>query len=117
MNVSIGHSPLDTATSVADVTLFPSADINTFRTVWISDLHLGTPRCKAVALRNFLQATEAETLYLLGDVIDGWSMGPGWCWTPDQTKVVEEIWAWRRRGTRIIFIPGNHDEHSSELVQ
>lgn len=91
--------------------------INEYRTIWISDFHLGTARCKAQALLEFLRGHRAETLYLVGDIIDGWNMGPGWCWTPEQTAVVEEIWAWRRRGTRIVFIPGNHDENDGELVR
>ena len=91
--------------------------IKEYRSIWISDFHLGTARCQAQGLLDFLQHHRAESLFLVGDIIDGWNMGPGWSWTPQQTAVVEEIWAWRRRGTRIIFIPGNHDENDSELVR
>jgi UDP-2,3-diacylglucosamine pyrophosphatase LpxH len=93
------------------------AGINEYRSIWISDFHLGTPRVKARALLEFLQRHRAENLFLLGDIIDGWSMGPGWCWTPEQTAVVEEIWAWRRQGARIVFIPGNHDQNDGQLVR
>jgi UDP-2,3-diacylglucosamine pyrophosphatase LpxH len=91
--------------------------IREYRTIWISDFHLGTARCKAADLLDFLRNHRAATLFLVGDIIDGWSMGPGWAWTPEQTAVVEEIWAWRQRGARIVFIPGNHDENDSELVR
>ena len=88
-----------------------------FRSIWISDFHLGTVRCKADALLDFLRSHSAETLFLVGDVIDGWNVGPGWCWNAAQTAVVEELWAWRRRGARMIFLPGNHDERSTDMVQ
>ncbi len=88
-----------------------------YRSIWISDFHLGTVRCKAESLLDFLRSHCAETLFLVGDVIDGWNVGPGWCWTAAQTAVIEELWAWRRRGTRMIFMPGNHDERSTEMVQ
>jgi UDP-2,3-diacylglucosamine pyrophosphatase LpxH len=88
-----------------------------YRSIWISDFHLGTPRCKAESLLDFLRSHCAENLFLVGDVIDGWNVGPGWCWDAAQTAVVEELWAWRRRGTRMIFMPGNHDEHNTEMVK
>ena len=88
-----------------------------YRSIWISDFHLGTVRCKAESLLDFLRNHCAENLFLVGDVIDGWNVGPGWCWNAPQTAVIEELWAWRRRGTRMIFMPGNHDERSTEMVQ
>ncbi len=93
-----------------------AAEARHFRSIWISDLHLGTARCKADALLDFLRAHTADTLFLVGDIIDGWCLGPGWCWTAAQTAVVEEIWAWRRRGARLIFLPGNHDEANGNLI-
>jgi len=107
----------DSAETSAGGMPLPQPSVKEYRSIWISDFHLGTPRCKAPALLDFLRGHRAETLFLVGDIIDGWNMGPGWCWTPDQTAVVEEIWAWRRRGTRIIFVPGNHDENDGELVR
>ena len=95
----------------------PAATTNYYRSIWISDLHLGTPRCKAEALYDFLRHHEAENLYLVGDIVDGWVLGPSWYWSPAQTAVVEEVAAWHRRGTRVVFLPGNHDELSAELVQ
>ncbi len=88
-----------------------------YRSIWISDFHLGTVRCKAESLLDFLRSHCAENLFLVGDVIDGWNVGPGWCWDAAQTAVIEELWAWRRRGTRMIFMPGNHDERSTEMVR
>ncbi len=88
-----------------------------FRSIWISDFHLGTARCKAESLLDFLRHHSAENLFMVGDVIDGWNVGPGWCWDAAQTAVVEELWAWRRRGTRIIVMPGNHDERNTDMVR
>jgi UDP-2,3-diacylglucosamine pyrophosphatase LpxH len=81
-----------------------------YRTLWISDLHLGTRGCKAHALHSFLTEVRADKLYLVGDIVDGWNLGPSWYWSAAQNDVVNEINAWRRRGVRIHFLPGNHDE-------
>jgi UDP-2,3-diacylglucosamine pyrophosphatase LpxH len=88
-----------------------------YRSIWISDFHLGTARCKAESLLDFLRSHCADNLFLVGDVIDGWNVGPAWCWDAAQTAVVEELWGWRRRGARMIFIPGNHDEHNSDMIR
>ncbi len=95
----------------------PAATTNYYRSIWISDLHLGTPRCKAEALCDFLRHHRADNLYLVGDIVDGWVLGPSWYWSAAQTAVIEEIAAWRQRGTRVVFLPGNHDEFSADLVQ
>jgi UDP-2,3-diacylglucosamine pyrophosphatase LpxH len=85
---------------------------NVYRSIWISDFHLGTRGCKASTLSSFLRSVKAETLYLVGDIVDGWSLGPSWHWSAAQSDVVTELVAWRRRGTRVVFVPGNHDEIS-----
>lgn len=95
----------------------PAATTNYYRSIWISDLHLGTPRCTAEALYDFLRHHQADNLYLVGDIVAGWVLGPSWHWSPAQTAVVEEIAAWHRRGTRVVFLPGNHDELSVSLAQ
>ncbi|MGZ6176196.1 MAG: UDP-2,3-diacylglucosamine diphosphatase [Candidatus Binataceae bacterium] len=95
----------------------PAATTNYYRSIWISDLHLGTPRCKAEALYDFLRHHQADNLYLVGDIVDGWVLGPSWYWSEAQTAVVQEVAAWHRRGTRVVFLPGNHDEFSADLVQ
>jgi DNA polymerase II small subunit/DNA polymerase delta subunit B len=82
------------------------------RSIWISDFHLGTRGCKADALLDFLRHHEAETLYLVGDIVDGWNAGPSWYWSAAQKAVVEEIAAWRRRGVLVEVLPGNHDDVS-----
>src|SRR5271166_2283473 len=87
------------------------------RSIWISDLHLGTRRCKARELLEFLEQHEAENLFLVGDIVDGWVMGPTWHWSREQGAVVEKITAWHRLGVRVTFLPGNHDELSTDLAQ
>lgn len=88
-----------------------------YRSIWISDLHLGTRRCRARELLDFLDHYEAENLYLVGDIVDGWVMGPSWYWSREQGAVVEKIIAWHQRGVRVVFLPGNHDELSIDLAQ
>jgi len=81
-----------------------------FRTVWISDIHLGTRGCNAELLVNFLRSIETETLYLVGDIIDGWRLRKGWYWPDAHNEVVRRILKMAHRGTRVVFICGNHDE-------
>jgi UDP-2,3-diacylglucosamine pyrophosphatase LpxH len=88
-----------------------------YRSIWISDFHLGTPRCKTAALLNFLRTHRAEYLFLVGDIIDGWNFGRTWYWDAAQTAVVEEIAAWRKHGARVVFLPGNHDQDKPDLIR
>jgi UDP-2,3-diacylglucosamine pyrophosphatase LpxH len=87
-----------------------SSRLRACRSIWLSDFHLGTHGCKADALLDFLRNHEAENLYLVGDIVDGWKAGPSWYWSAAQKCVVDEIRAWRRRGTRVEILPGNHDD-------
>ena len=87
------------------------------RTVWISDLHLGTPGCQAEALLAFLKRVECETLYLVGDIIDGWQLRRSWYWPQAHNDVVQKLLRKARKGTRVIFVPGNHDEFARKYVQ
>jgi len=87
-----------------------------YRAIWISDLHLGTRRCRARALLDFLCNHYAETLYLVGDIVDGWNSGRSWYWDKTQAAVVDQIRFWQGLGSRVVFLPGNHDEFSSSLV-
>jgi UDP-2,3-diacylglucosamine pyrophosphatase LpxH len=80
------------------------------RTIFISDTHLGTPGCKAEALADFLAHNECDTLFLVGDIVDGWQLKRRWFWTGAQQRVVNEILRKVDDGTRVIFVPGNHDE-------
>jgi len=118
IHYQLKHDPRRNAmvSPVADTSLV-TTPARYYQAIWISDLHLGTSCCKADLLLDFLRRHCAETLFLVGDVIDGWNMGPGWCWDAAQTAVVAEIWAWRRRGTKIVFLPGNHDETNTETVR
>lgn len=86
-----------------------AASPNTHRTLWISDLHLGTKGCQAESLVAFLSAHECDHLYLVGDIIDGWQLGKRWYWTEAQSRVVQLILEKARSGTRVTYIPGNHD--------
>jgi UDP-2,3-diacylglucosamine pyrophosphatase LpxH len=81
-----------------------------FRTIFISDIHLGTRACQAQALLEFLRLHDAETIYLIGDIIDGWALKGGWYWPQSHNDVVQKILRKARKGTRIIYLPGNHDE-------
>ncbi|GIT90804.1 UDP-2,3-diacylglucosamine hydrolase [Jannaschia pagri] len=82
----------------------------TDRTIFLSDIHLGTRGCQAALLADFLERHECDTLYLVGDIFDGWRLRRGWHWPPDHNKVVELLLEKSRKGTRVVFIPGNHDE-------
>lgn len=81
-----------------------------FRTVWISDIHLGTRGCNAELLLDFLRSIECETLYLVGDIVDGWRLRKGWYWPDAHNEVVRRVLKLAHRGTRVILITGNHDE-------
>ena len=81
-----------------------------FRTVWISDIHLGTRGCNATMLVDFLRSIECETLYLVGDIIDGWRLKRGWYWPDAHNEVVRRVLKMAHRGTRVVFVAGNHDE-------
>ena len=81
-----------------------------FRTIWISDVHLGTKGCNAELLIDFLDHTDSETMYLVGDIIDGWRLKKKFYWPPEHNDIVWRILKRAKRGTRIVYIPGNHDE-------
>lgn len=81
-----------------------------FRSVWISDIHLGTRGCNAELLLDFLRAIECDTLYLVGDIVDGWRLRKGWYWPDSHNEVVRRILKLAHRGTRVVLIAGNHDE-------
>jgi len=86
------------------------------RTIFISDTHLGTRGCKAEALADFLAHNECSTLFLVGDIVDGWQLKRRWYWNEAQSRVVAEILAKVDNGTRVIFVPGNHDEFARDYA-
>jgi UDP-2,3-diacylglucosamine pyrophosphatase LpxH len=81
-----------------------------YRTIWISDIHLGTRGCNAELLIDFLDSTDSETMYLVGDIIDGWRLKKKLYWPASHNDIVWRILKRAHRGTRIVYIPGNHDE-------
>ncbi|MEI6557320.1 MAG: UDP-2,3-diacylglucosamine diphosphatase [Rhodospirillaceae bacterium] len=81
-----------------------------YRTIWISDVHLGSRGCNADLLLDFLRATECETLYLVGDIIDGWQLRRSWFWPQAHNDVVQKLLRKARKGTHVVYVPGNHDE-------
>ncbi|HEX8486865.1 UDP-2,3-diacylglucosamine diphosphatase [Sphingomonas sp.] len=87
-----------------------------YRTIWISDLHLGTTGSNAAMLLTFLKSHECETLYLVGDIIDGWRLRKGWYWPQSHNDVIRAVLKMAKHGTRVIYIPGNHDEHFRDYV-
>ncbi|MEZ5644193.1 MAG: UDP-2,3-diacylglucosamine diphosphatase [Burkholderiaceae bacterium] len=87
-----------------------------YRAVFISDLHLGTPGCQARALLDFLREHPSESLYLVGDIIDGWQLRRRWFWPQAHNDVVQKILRRARKGCRVVFVPGNHDEFARQFV-
>lgn len=81
-----------------------------YRTIWISDIHLGTRGCNAQMLIDFLDNVDSETMYLVGDIIDGWRLKKRFYWPAAHNDIVWRILKRAKRGTRIVYIPGNHDE-------
>lgn len=81
-----------------------------FRTLFLSDIHLGTRGCQAEMLIEFLREHEAERVYLVGDIFDGWRLKKGWYWPQSHNDVVQKLLRKARKGTQIIYVPGNHDE-------
>jgi UDP-2,3-diacylglucosamine pyrophosphatase LpxH len=80
------------------------------RTVFISDIHLGTRGCQAELLLEFIKALECEQLYLVGDIVDGWKLRSGWKWPQAHSDVVQKLLRLARKGVRVTYIPGNHDD-------
>ena len=81
-----------------------------FRAIFISDVHLGTPGCQAALLLDFLRHTESRDLYLVGDIIDGWQLKRRWYWHQTHNDVVQKVLRKARKGTRVTYVAGNHDE-------
>ena len=87
------------------------------RTLWISDVHLGSPGCKASLLTDFLRRNECEQLYLVGDIFDGWKMKSRFYWTPEHSRVIKAIISKARRGTKVYYLTGNHDGFMRQFVK
>ncbi|UFN48762.1 UDP-2,3-diacylglucosamine diphosphatase [Roseomonas sp. OT10] len=81
-----------------------------YRSIFISDVHLGTRDCRADFLADFLTRVECEQLYLVGDIVDGWRLRKSWYWDGDHDAVLRRLLSMARHGTQVTYIPGNHDE-------
>jgi UDP-2,3-diacylglucosamine pyrophosphatase LpxH len=80
------------------------------RSLFISDVHLGTKGCQAELLLDFLRVHDADTIYLVGDIVDGWRLKQGWHWPQLHNDVVQKLLRKGRAGAKIVYVPGNHDE-------
>lgn len=81
-----------------------------YRSVFISDVHLGTKDCQADKLLEFIKTVECENLYLVGDIIDGWELKRNWGWLQSHSDVLQKILRKARKGVSVTYILGNHDE-------
>ncbi|WP_210401757.1 UDP-2,3-diacylglucosamine diphosphatase [Lacimicrobium sp. SS2-24] len=81
-----------------------------YRTLWLSDIHLGYKDCKADYLLDFLEYCRADTLYLVGDIVDMWAMSRQFMWPKSHNQLFHRLLSLSREGTRVIYLPGNHDE-------
>jgi UDP-2,3-diacylglucosamine pyrophosphatase LpxH len=88
-----------------------------YRSIWISDLHLGINGCKADDLCKFLKANTCDHLYLVGDIIDGWKLKRGWNWPQSHSNVIRRLLTSAKRGTTLTYITGNHDEFLRDWVR
>ena len=87
-----------------------------YRTIWLSDIHLGTKGCQAELLLEFLKETESEYLFLVGDIVDGWRLTKSWYWPQAHNDVVQKVLRKARKGTNVTYVPGNHDEGFRDFV-
>lgn len=85
--------------------------INYYKTIWISDLHIGSNQCQADVLLDFLKFNESDKLYLVGDIIDFWALSKKLYWPTEHNTIIQKILRKARHGTQVIYIPGNHDEN------
>ena len=86
-----------------------------YKAIWISDVHLGTSGCQANYLLDFLKHNEADKFYLVGDIIDGWRLKKSFYWPQSHNDVVQKLLRKARKGTEVIYVPGNHDESARQF--
>jgi UDP-2,3-diacylglucosamine pyrophosphatase LpxH len=87
-----------------------------YRTLFLSDVHLGSRGCQAELLLDFLKNNDAATIYLVGDMIDGWQLKNRWYWPQAHNDVVQKLLRKVRKGVRVIYLPGNHDEFARDYI-
>jgi UDP-2,3-diacylglucosamine pyrophosphatase LpxH len=85
-----------------------------YRTIWISDLHLGSTQCQADVLLDFLKHNDSDKLYLVGDIIDFWSLSKKMYWPTTHNTIIQKVLRKARHGTQVVYVPGNHDENIRE---
>lgn len=84
---------------------------NKYRTLWISDLHIGSTQCHSEVLLDFLRNNESDKLYLVGDIIDFWALSKKMYWPSEHNTIIQKILRKARHGTKVIYVPGNHDDN------
>src|ERR1051325_1006289 len=87
-----------------------------YRSLWISDVHLGTKHAQVGKLLDFLRDTECDHLYIVGDFIDGWQLRRKWYWTEDYNVLIQKLLRKNRKRTRVTFLVGNHDEFLGQFL-
>lgn len=87
-----------------------------YRTIWISDVHLGLRACQAERLLEFLRYHDSDYLYLVGDMVDGWQLKRAWYWPQKHNDVIQKLLRKARKGTCVTYIPGNHDEFARDYA-
>ena len=90
--------------------------VEQYQTIFLSDLHLGSKSAQAELLLDFLKHNHAHKIYLVGDIVDGWQLKKGWYWPQAHNDVVQKILRLARKGSRVIYIPGNHDEFARDYA-
>jgi UDP-2,3-diacylglucosamine pyrophosphatase LpxH len=103
------------AGSTAPLDESASPESRRLRAVFISDIHLGTPGCQADALLDFLKHHPSDVIYLVGDIVDGWQIRRRWFWPQSHNDVVQKLLRRARKGCRVVFVPGNHDEFARQF--
>ncbi len=94
----------------------PTQEARHFRALFLSDMHLGTRGCQAELLLDFMRFHDAETIYLVGDIVDGWRLKRAWYWSQAHNDVVQKLLRKARKGARVVYTPGNHDEFLRDYV-
>lgn len=87
-----------------------------YRSIFISDVHLGTKHSRVGKLIEFLKENESDNLFIVGDFIDGWALKRKWYWDADHNLLIQKILRKSRKGTRVIYLPGNHDEFLRDFL-
>ena len=86
------------------------------RSIWISDVHLGTRHCRVEELLDFLKMVDCKYLYIVGDLIDGWELRFRWFWRDDYNTLIQKLLRKSRKETKVIYITGNHDEFAEQFI-